>query len=369
MSDMHICHVYKDIYPPVIGGIEKFIYNSVREQKHWAKVSVIVCSQGVKTYKKLIDGIEVIYVGEFGRLLSSPISPLFPFYVRNIKPDLFVVHSPNPLGELSVLLGNRGIPYVVRYHSDVVRQKITMKFYAPFFYNFLNKAKLIIPTSDIYANTSPFLNSFLDKCKTVPLGIDTQQFIQPNIEHVKRIQTKYGTPFVFFCGVHRYYKGIHILIKSAKYISVPVVIAGDGPERKKLERMAKNISANNVHFIGRLTDEELVQYLHACSLFVFPSIARSEAFGLSIIEAHTAGKPVVATKIGTGVEWANLDGITGINVQPNDEHALASAIQFLLDNAEIREMMGKTAQERALKEFDIKVTARKEFDLYRSVVQ
>lgn len=365
---MHICHVYKDIYPPVVGGIEKFISQSIQEHKKWAKITVIVCSRNIHSRKETKDGVDFIYVGEWGRVLSSPISPLFPFYINQIKPDLFIVHSPNPLGELSILSGKRGIPYVVRYHSDVVRQKITMKFYAPFFYNFLNKAKLIIPTSDIYAEKSPFLHPFLNKCKTVPLGIDVHYFLQTNIEKVKEIQSKYGSSFVFFCGVHRYYKGIHILLKSSPYITAPIVIAGDGPERKQLEKMATSISSKNVHFIGKLTDEELVQYLHACSVFVFPSVARSEAFGLSIIEAHSAGKPVVATKLGTGVEWANLDGVTGINVPPNDERALANAIQFLLENDNIRESMSKMAQERAFSEFDIKITAQKEFDLYRSVI-
>jgi len=365
---MHICHVYKDIYPPIVGGIEKFISLLVQEQKQWAKITVIVCSRKIHSYKESREGIDFIYVGEWGRLLSTPISPLFPFFIKNIKPDLFVVHSPNPLAELSVLIGKRGRPYVVRYHSDVVRQKLTMKLYSPIFYNFLNKANFIIPTSDIYVKNSPFLSSFWDKCRTLPLGIDFQKFLQPNNQQVKEIQSRYGSSFVFFCGVHRYYKGIHVLIKSAPYISVPIIIAGDGPERRKLEEMAKYISSKNIHFIGSISDTELVQYLHACSIFVFPSIARSEAFGLSIIEAHSAGKPVVATKLGTGVEWANLDGITGINVPPNNELALANAIQFLLDNNEIRQTMGQNAQKRVQSEFDIKITARKEFDLYRSAI-
>lgn len=365
---MHICHVYKDIYPPVVGGIEKFIALSIQEQKKWAKITVIVCSRTIHSYQETKDEVDFFYVGEWGRLLSSPISPLFPYYISKIQPDLFVVHSPNPLGELSVFKNSQNVPYIVRYHSDVVRQKITMKFYAPFFYNFLKKAKLIIPTSDKYAQSSLFLKPFLDKCRTVPLGINVHSFLHANTEKVKEIQADYGSSFVFFCGVHRYYKGIHVLIKASAYISVPIVIAGDGPERKCLEKMAKDISAKSIHFIGKLTNEDLVNYLHACSVFVFPSIARSEAFGLSIIEAHSAGKPVVATKLGTGVEWANLDGITGINVPPDDEKSLANAIQFLLDNDEVRYSMGQIAQQRVLSEFDIKVTAKKEFDLYRSIL-
>lgn len=365
---MHICHVYKDFYPPVIGGIEKHIALSVKYQKQWAKITVLVCSRQLKTSRTVTDNVEIISVGELGRILSSPIAPLFPLYLRNIKPDLFIIHSPNPLGELSVLLNHGNIPYVVRYHSDVVRQKYTMKLYSPLFYNFLKKSELIIPTSDVYANNSPFLSKHLDKCKTIPLGIETNKFGFFDKNKIDEIQRKYGSSFVFFCGVHRYYKGIHVLIQSANNINVPIVIAGDGPERRRLEDLKKSLSYDNVFFIGQISDDDLINYLHACSLFVFPSIARSEAFGLSIIEAHSVGKPVIATKLGTGVEFANLDGITGINVPPNDSISLSNAISFLLEHPEIRIQMGKTAKERVEKEFNIENTAKMEFDLYRSVV-
>jgi glycosyltransferase involved in cell wall biosynthesis len=109
--------------------------------------------------------------------------------------------------------------------------------------------------------------------------------------------------------------------------------------------------------------------LHGCEVFAFPSVERSEAFGLSILEAQVCGKPVVATRLGTGVEVANLDGQTGLNVPPRDPEALASAINALLDDPERARRMGAFARRRVEQDFRAEQVARAEFDLYREVTE
>ena len=109
-------------------------------------------------------------------------------------------------------------------------------------------------------------------------------------------------------------------------------------------------------------------HLHACRVFAFPSVARSEAFGIAILEAHACGKPVVATTLGTGVEFANVHGLTGLNVPPRDAPSLAAAINELLDDPSRGESMGAVARERVRTEFDARTVARREFDLYESLV-
>lgn len=365
---MHICHVYKDYYPPVFGGIEKFISLIAKYQREFVKVSVLVCGGRVRSRVRDIDGIEVIYAGEIIRILRTPLSPQLYSYVKHIKPDIFIVHTPNPMGELAVCFNRVKVPYIIRYHSDVVRQKIAMLLYAPLFNKVLKDSRYIIPTSEIYQKTSPVLKKYADKCIVVPLGIEVDYYFTVNKERVKELTNQYGEDFIFFCGVHRYYKGLHVLLESAKELDVPVVIAGEGPETKKLLKIRDKTGISNVFFVGAISDEELKAYLHACALFVFPSIARSEAFGISIIEAHTCGKPVIATKLGTGVEWANLDGVTGINVEPGNPKELTKAINFLLKNRKIREEMGKIAQQRVKEIFDITKTAKKEIDIYKMAI-
>ena len=121
-------------------------------------------------------------------------------------------------------------------------------------------------------------------------------------------------------------------------------------------------------FVGALSQPELVNHLHASSVIAFPSIARSEAFGISIMEAHACGKPVVATKLGTGTEFANLHDQTGLNVSPKDSTALAEALNELLGNESKSKSMGEYASARVRKEFHARDIARAEFELFQEVL-
>jgi rhamnosyl/mannosyltransferase len=172
---------------------------------------------------------------------------------------------------------------------------------------------------------------------------------------------------VFFGGRHRYYKGLHVLVEAAQRIDMPIVIAGDGPERERLEKQTRDLGVK-VHFPGTLSDEEMVAHLHACSLVAFPSIERSEAFGISIMEAHVCRKPVVATKLGTGVEFINVDAETGLNVPVGDARAFADAVNRLMQNDELRLGYGEHARDRIIEQFDARHVARLEYELVRGLV-
>ncbi|MCK5861536.1 MAG: glycosyltransferase, partial [Candidatus Hydrogenedentes bacterium] len=185
---------------------------------------------------------------------------------------------------------------------------------------------------------------------------------------VDALHQRYGNPFVFFCGVHRYYKGLSWLVRAAATIQAPVVIAGDGPERGKIMKLAEELGLD-IAFPGVLSPEELNTHLHACTVFAFPSVERSEAFGLSILEAHACGKPVVATRLGTGVEYVNEDGKTGLNVPPKNADALANALNKLLADTELRTRMGAYARERVRTQFDAASIARQEYELYEKAMQ
>lgn len=321
------------------------------------------------------DGTRVFEAGEWGRFQSAPASPLFPYYIRRMSADVLVVHVPNPTAELSYLVGRPRGRLVVRYHSDVVRQASAMRLYKPFLMNFLSKAVMILPTSEQYVATSETLQEVLarsgrdDLMRVVPLGIMPDEFATPDAARVAELRARYGggSGYVLFTGRHRYYKGLPNLVRAAARISVPVVISGDGPERAGAERLARELNVR-VFFPGLLSQADLVDHLHGCDVFAFPSVARSEAFGISILEAHACGKPVVATRLGTGVEFANEDGRTGYNVPPADPDAMAQAINALLADAPLRERMGTYARERVRAQFTAEGTARAEFELYREAL-
>ncbi|HRI88404.1 MAG TPA: glycosyltransferase [Candidatus Hydrogenedentes bacterium] len=364
---MKIVHIYKDFDPPVHGGMEHHMALSCWFQRQWAQVEAITCSRDRRTRIVDREGTRVTEVGEWGRFQSAPLSPMFVRHVARIDADIAVVHVPNPTAEVSWLLARPKAKLVVRYQSDVVRQASAMRVYAPIQNRFLARADLILVASHEYLETSVTLRPFKNKCAVVPLGILPEEFALKDPAVVDALRAHYGGPFVLFSGRHRYYKGVEFLVRAAKDIPVPVVIAGDGPERARCEFIARELGVK-ISFPGALSHDDLVSHLHACEVFAFPSIARSEAYGISMLEAHAAAKPVVATTLGTGVEFVNIDGKTGFNVPPKDPAALASAIRRLLSDQTLREHMGHFAKQRLETQLHAERIARTEFEAYSKLL-
>lgn len=365
---MKILHAYKDYDPPVRGGIERHIALMCRRQREWAEVEVLVCARGTRTRREVIDGVPLTLAGELGRFQGAPAAPTYPWLLRQARADVIVIHMPNPTAEIGCMIARPGGAWVARYHSDVVRQASAMRVYGWLQMQFLRQTDIIIPTSMQYVETSPMLKPLKDRCRIVPLGVPVEEFAAPDDSVIRDVRERHGGRFVFFSGIHRYYKGIEWLVRAAPSIQAPVVIGGDGPERSRCEALARELNAP-VHFTGALPQADLVAHLHACDVFAFPSVERSEAFGLSVIEAHACGKPVVATQLGTGVEFANLDGVTGLNVPTRNAPALAEAINRLLSDDALRLKLGAQAKARVEAQFTDVEVARKEFELYREAIE
>ena len=132
------------------------------------------------------------------------------------------------------------------------------------------------------------------------------------------------------------YKGYPVLIRAMKHLpeNYHLIIGGNGPLRDELEALigSENLR-ERISLVGYLAEEELPAWYGACEVFVLSSVMKTEAFGIVQIEAMSAGKPVVATKIpGSGVPWVNEDGVSGRNVTPGDPAELAAAIEDVIDH-------------------------------------
>jgi glycosyltransferase involved in cell wall biosynthesis len=99
------------------------------------------------------------------------------------------------------------------------------------------------------------------------------------------------------------HKRIETAIEAFATLGRPLVIAGDGPDRRRLRRMAPP----NVTFLGRVSDEHAAQLFAGCRAFVLTGV---EEFGIAAVEAQAAGRPVIARR-GGGVLDTVVDGVTG----------------------------------------------------------
>jgi rhamnosyl/mannosyltransferase len=166
----------------------------------------------------------------------------------------------------------------------------------------------------------------------------------------------------------RYYKGLHILLDAAKGLDYPIVIAGAGPIEAELKAQATRLGLKNIHFIGKVSDEDKVTLLTLCYGVVFPSHLRSEAFGISLLEGAMFGKPMISSEIGTGTTFINIKDETGLVIPPNDSNALRNAMQYLWENEDTAKLMGQRAEQRYWNYFTAQEMVSSYVKLYQSVI-
>jgi phosphatidyl-myo-inositol dimannoside synthase len=204
----------------------------------------------------------------------------------------------------------------------------------------------------------------------VPPGVDADRFQPLNDAARVGARVALGLPpdRRIVLGVSRLVprKGFDVLIEAAGLLAADhpdlmVVIAGDGRDRQRLERMADSHHVP-VRFLGRVPDDRLPAVYGAADLFAMLCRNRwggleQEGFGIVFLEAAAAGVPQVAGASG-GADEAVVDGETGLVVRhPEDPLAAAGALDRLLDDADLRERMGRNGRTRVEAEFSYEALA------------
>src|SRR5690606_38489692 len=139
----------------------------------------------------------------------------------------------------------------------------------------------------------------------------------------------------------------------------------DGPERGSLERLAAELGfVSKMQIIGPLATM-LPQILSTLDILVHPS--RMEAFGLVVGEAQACGTPVVATRVG-GVPENIIEGETGFLVEPGAPHEIADCVNMLLDDAELRKLIGLQGRTFINEERELGTTAEGYMEVWRALV-
>ncbi len=365
---MRVLQVYKDYYP-VVGGIENTVRMLATEisRRPGFEMIVLTTSTGPRTERLTIDGVEVIKAGRQLTVASTPISwPLFA-ELGKLRPDITHLHFPYPWGEIAYLLAGRG-RMILTYHSDIIKQAGLLRFYEPFLWRLLDRAEVIVATSPNYVESSPYLRRVAGKCTIVPCAVDIERFERVDATKVEGVRDRFGRPFVLFVGVFRYYKGLPYLIEAMKCVDARLVLVGQGPLESDLRALVAQFGlGEKVLFAGPVADEDLPSYYQAADVYVLPASQRSEALGMSPMEAMACGVPVVTTELGTGTSYVNLHGLTGLVVPPTDVVALAGAINRLLGDGELRRTMGEAGRQRVREVFAKEVVVDQMAELYLSV--
>lgn len=365
---MRILHMYKTYYPDTTGGIEKVLWQLMGALK----------GEGVESRLLVLspDPIPQVINREEGQIwrcriglnvASNPMSwqAMAVFHQLVNWADVVHYQFPWPFGDFLHLLHGRSKPSVVSYQSDVVRQKHLMHIYRPLMIRFLSSVDRICATSPGYVGSSAVLSALQRPIDVIPNGLNTDSCPSAPLRTVNKWRERFGEDFFLFVGVLRYYKGLHTLIQSASCIPATILIAGDGPEKESLRMMSEAANLSNVHFLGQISEEDKAALLQLSGSVVFPSHLRSEAFGMTLVEASMFGKPMISCEIGTGTSFVNLNGITGYTVSPDNSRELTAAMLRLWENPNLRISMGQAAKQR----YQTLFTGRRMAQSYHSIYQ
>jgi glycosyltransferase involved in cell wall biosynthesis len=200
----------------------------------------------------------------------------------------------------------------------------------------------------------------------VPNGIDAGAF-QPRSKDEARAKLGLGPgPLLVSVGRLERDKGFETAIGALATLGDPEVslaLVGSGPHRALLEQAARGAGvADRVDFTGPKPREDVMDYLAAADVFLFPT-ERDEAAGIVALEAMASGLPLLTTTVGGGVELVE-EGKTGLLLPPAVPEAWADAIRAVLADEALRGRMGEAARERILQSYTIEAMTRQTVDVY-----
>jgi len=355
-----------------MGGMEIHLQTLCQELQRHADVDVevVVANRCTLYSRSNIDGVAVTRIGRLFSVASAPICAGLAKAIRRSRAEVLHLHMPNPAGALAYVASRHRGRLLLTWHSDVVRQKLLGKLYGPVEQAVLRRAHAIIVTSDRYLASSPTLRDYRSKCRVIPHGIPLERFSGAKDRKWEDIRRRYGPKIVLAVGRLVSFKGFEFLIRAMKRVpNATLMLIGDGPLRQSLEREASDLGLyDRVVFTGEIQNEMTAPYYRACDVFVLPSVSRSESLGIVQIEAMASGKPVINTRLDTGVPTVSVHGLTGLTVPPADSDSLAEAINSLLENPRLRAVYGRRARARASRRFRAEMMGESALRLYREVL-
>jgi glycosyltransferase involved in cell wall biosynthesis len=334
---MRVLHIGK-FFPPFRGGMEAYLAELIAAQ-HRAEIEASALVHGTP----LPDDPEWLWrVPTLGRVLYAPIAPGFRSAlvkaIQHFEPHILHLHLPNTSAFWALTLPEaRALPWVIHWHSDVLTHtrfsllKLAYPFYRPFESALLDQATHIIATSPPYLAYSPTLAPWKGKCTVIPLGLSPQSWTPaPCLP-----QWPMGCFRLLAIGRLTYYKGFLTLIEAvAQTPGCALIVIGEGEERPKLEAWVKAhvlpADQGRIQLVGGVDEDSKHRLLEACQLFCLPSIERTEAFGMVLLEAFQHGKPCLVSDVaGSGMPWVVRTAKAGDTLPPGDVAAWRAWLERL----------------------------------------
>lgn len=292
--------------------------------------------------------------------------------VMNEKLDLLHVHYAVPHASAAYMaqqiLKTKGyeIPFITTLHGTditIVGKDATNEPVVTFS---INKSDGVTAVSEDLKNDTLEHFDISVPIDVIPNFIDLGRFKKQPKEHFKKAICPNDEKLVVHTSNFRKVKRVEDVLKVfcevRKVVPSKLLLIGDGPERQKMEDMAREICTEDIRFLGKL--EAVEEVLSVSDLFLMTS--EKESFGLAALEAMACEVPVISTNAG-GLPELNLEGKSGYVCNVGDVDAMVKRAIHILDNNNL-ESFKKGALARA-KEFDVNNVLPVYEQYYQSVLE
>lgn len=301
--------------------------------------------------------------------------------IKSIKPDLLHLHMPNNAVLWALLTpAARRLPWVVHWHSDIltghmpISVRLLFKLYASLEARVLCRAECIVATSPPYLQASASLAPWRYKCTVVPLGIAPLPEgggAEPRV--VPSELPWQGGLRLLAIGRMTYYKSFGTLVHAvAAQPGLELALVGDGellPELKAQVQQLCGTAPANIYFLGNVSDAHKHVLLSSCDVLCLPSMERTEAFGMVLLEAMQCGKPCVVSALpGSGMPWVvETTGAGWAHLSATNALAWRHFLLKVAQQPEERQQRGKKGLLAFRERFSADASARALHQVYQAV--
>jgi glycosyltransferase involved in cell wall biosynthesis len=358
--------IFSDTFPPQVNGVANSVHQSafaLQALGHEVYVFTVSSKNNFELQKSIGNKYTIfslpslpapVYAGE---RLGIPVGFSFKI-IKTIKPHVLHVHTPFSVGWEAVLMKQLfKIPLIGTHHTfyDHYVKHLKMDFFWmrklswKYTIAYYNQCDLVLSPSQSLAKQ--LINYGLKRnIKVVPNFIDVD-FFKPvsGMKERNKLKEYFGlnNKLLIYMGRLSYEKSIDQILLAFKISlqdikNLKLLLVGDGPEKKFLEKLAKNLGLEEkVLFLGFRYNNELVKILQAGDIFL--TMSKSENMPLSVLEALATGLPVIAPDA-LGLPEIVINGYNGFLVTPDDYKGMSQKIIELIKNEKLRKKFSFNAR-------------------------
>lgn len=296
--------------------------------------------------------------------------------IRDFRPDIIFAHGGLPFKYAVFARGFRKRPFIAYQKIGLSEQWLgrmrVLKL--PFQQWIMGKADVLIPVGEATRQElTGLFRADPARIRVIGSGIPAQNFLAPRKNRGQmrsELAVPADAPLLFSAGAHSWEKNQAAMLRCLKTVknefpAAVLLLAGEGPERPALEKMASDLGiAKSVFFLG--SRQDMAELFAASDLFLLTSL--TEGVPVVLIEAGMSGIPAVTWDV-AGAGEVVQHGTTGLVTPSNDEAAFARSVLQLLRDPGMAARMGKTAQAFCKERFDMKECAGRLLQLFDTMLE